>query len=222
VACTLMNEIINSRLFTTVRDALGLTYDVSFELSMFERLPTGWFVLSVTSVPQKIDDALAASLRTLRGLATQQVNQRELDRARRTLLMRNDSDLRDNSHWLELLSHIQSPVVPAKGLNCVSDLTAMYEAATVEDIYQAYGGLEMDDGSIFSCVGSSGQTMPPLPATAPAMNPGAAAAAMGAAKLDGDMAANAALAAAAVMKAFKSAGIDFPQPGGKDKNDGTQ
>jgi hypothetical protein len=37
-----MKEIVNSRLFTTVRDSLGLTYDVSFELSMFERLATGW------------------------------------------------------------------------------------------------------------------------------------------------------------------------------------
>lgn len=27
----LLTEIINSRLFTTVRDTLGLTYDVSFE-----------------------------------------------------------------------------------------------------------------------------------------------------------------------------------------------
>ncbi len=29
----LLTEIINSRLFTTVRDTLGLTYDVSFEVS---------------------------------------------------------------------------------------------------------------------------------------------------------------------------------------------
>jgi predicted Zn-dependent peptidase len=45
VALTLMMEIVNSRLFTTVRDSLGLTYDVSFELSMFERLSTGWCVV---------------------------------------------------------------------------------------------------------------------------------------------------------------------------------
>jgi len=37
----LLTEIINSRLFTTVRDTLGLTYDVSFELSLFDRLPSG-------------------------------------------------------------------------------------------------------------------------------------------------------------------------------------
>ncbi len=42
------------RLFTTVRDALGLTYDVSFELSLFDRLKAGWFVISVTSTPAKV------------------------------------------------------------------------------------------------------------------------------------------------------------------------
>lgn len=42
------------RLFTTVRDTLGLTYDVSFELSLLDRLKFGWFVISVTSTPAKV------------------------------------------------------------------------------------------------------------------------------------------------------------------------
>ena len=33
VTLMLLTEIVNSRLFTTVRDTLGLTYDVSFEVS---------------------------------------------------------------------------------------------------------------------------------------------------------------------------------------------
>lgn len=42
------------RLFTTVRDSLGLTYDVSFELNLFDRLKLGWYVISVTSTPVKV------------------------------------------------------------------------------------------------------------------------------------------------------------------------
>jgi hypothetical protein len=34
VSLQLLAEVINSRLFTTVRDSLGLTYDVSFEVRM--------------------------------------------------------------------------------------------------------------------------------------------------------------------------------------------
>lgn len=37
VSLQLLAEVINSRLFTTVRDSLGLTYDVSFEVSVL-----GW------------------------------------------------------------------------------------------------------------------------------------------------------------------------------------
>ncbi len=47
-----MTEILNGRLFTTVRDLLGLTYDVSFELSLFDRLPSGWWSVHVTSTPE--------------------------------------------------------------------------------------------------------------------------------------------------------------------------
>lgn len=32
ITLMLLAEVINSRLFTTVRDSLGLTYDVSFEV----------------------------------------------------------------------------------------------------------------------------------------------------------------------------------------------
>lgn len=57
VALQLVSEILNSRLFTTVRDTLGLTYDVSFELALYDRLRTGWFSVNVTSQPNKIDQA---------------------------------------------------------------------------------------------------------------------------------------------------------------------
>ena len=134
---------------------------------MFERLNTGWFVLAVTSTPQKIDDALTASIRTLRGLPSQRVTQRELDRARRTLLTRHESDLKDNGYWLGLLTHVQSEAVPQKQLQCIRDFPLMFEAATVEDVYHAYSGLALSDNDIFSCVGVSGEATtpatPPLP-----------------------------------------------------------
>lgn len=43
-----------SRLFTTVRDSMGLTYDVSFELNLFDKLDLGWYVIAVTSTPSKV------------------------------------------------------------------------------------------------------------------------------------------------------------------------
>ena len=94
VTLNLLTEIINGRLFTTVRDSLGLTYDVNFEISSFDRLEAGWFVVNVTSTPAKIQQALDASLRVLRNVQTDRVTHREVLRARRTVLTRHESDLK--------------------------------------------------------------------------------------------------------------------------------
>lgn len=156
VSLALLAEIINARLFTTVRDALGLTYDVSFEVSLLDRLELGWFVVSVTSTPAKIDQAVEASLNVIRGLHGNRVNQRELDRAKRTLLMRHESDLKDNAYWLGLITHLQSSTVPQKDVGCIQDLPYLYEVATADDIYNAYNYLSLDQDSVFTCVGVAG------------------------------------------------------------------
>ena len=94
VTLNLLTEIINGRLFTTVRDSLGLTYDVSFEVASFDRLGAGWFVVNVTSTPNKIQEAMDASLRVLRNTLTDRVTSREVLRARRTVLSRHESDMK--------------------------------------------------------------------------------------------------------------------------------
>ncbi|KAF5185660.1 Stromal processing peptidase protein [Thalictrum thalictroides] len=110
----LLAEIINSRLFTNVRDSLGLTYDVSFELSLFDRLKLGWYVISVTSTPAKVYKAVDACKNVLRGLHSNKIAQRELDRAKRTLLMRHEAESKSNAYWLGLLAHVQASSVPRK------------------------------------------------------------------------------------------------------------
>ncbi|KAL8474428.1 hypothetical protein ACS0TY_031045 [Phlomoides rotata] len=152
----LLQEIINSRLFTTVRDSLGLTYDVSFELNLFDRLNLGWYVISVTSTPEKVHKAVDACKNVLRGLHSNQIAPRELDRARRTLLMRHEAEIKSNAYWLGLMAHLQSTSVPRKDISCIKDLASLYEAATLEDVYAAYEHLKIDDNSLFSCIGVAG------------------------------------------------------------------
>eukprot|EP00268_Persea_americana_P007317 TRINITY_DN1270_c2_g1_i2.p1 TRINITY_DN1270_c2_g1~~TRINITY_DN1270_c2_g1_i2.p1 ORF type:complete len:1245 (-),score=273.98 TRINITY_DN1270_c2_g1_i2:1667-5401(-) len=156
IALSLLAEIINSRLFTTVRDSLGLTYDVSFELSLFDRLKLGWYVISVTSTPSKVYRAVDACKSVLRGLHDSKIAQRELDRAKRTLIMRHEAESKSNAYWLGLLAHLQASSVPRKDLSCIKDLTSLYEAATIEDVYIAYEHLKIDEGSLFSCIGIAG------------------------------------------------------------------
>mmetsp|Transcript_40731 Transcript_40731/g.121487 ORF Transcript_40731/g.121487 Transcript_40731/m.121487 type:complete len:235 (-) Transcript_40731:440-1144(-) len=159
----LLTEIINSRLFTTVRDTLGLTYDVSFEVTLFDRVRAGWYSVHVTSHPDKIYDALNASISVLRDVAISPINRRELERARTTTLTRHDSDMKDNTYWVGLLTHLQNDGVPHKSLQCLRDLKTIYEAITVEDIYHLYNFFNFDDDHIFTCIGISGKTAPVVP-----------------------------------------------------------
>ena len=62
VTLNLLTEVVNGRLFGTVRDTLGLTYDVSFEMHMHDRLGPGLFVISTTSTPDKIQVRLSVAL----------------------------------------------------------------------------------------------------------------------------------------------------------------
>ncbi|KAF9601664.1 hypothetical protein IFM89_021716 [Coptis chinensis] len=160
----LLAEIINSRLFTTVRDSLGLTYDVSFELSLFDRLKLGWYVVSVTSTPAKVYKAVDACKNVLRGLHSNKIAQRELDRAKRTLLMRHEAETKSNAYWLGLLAHLQATSVPRKDIACIKEMPLLYEVATIEDVYLAYEFLKVDEDSLFSCIGvagsQAGETIP--------------------------------------------------------------
>ncbi|CAG9466529.1 unnamed protein product [Pedinophyceae sp. YPF-701] len=159
----LLSEVINARLFTTVRDSLGLTYDVSFEMSLFDRLPHAWYVVSVTSEPKKIDAAMNACVRVLRGVRNQAITPRELARARRTIIARHETDLKDNGYCLGLLTHLQSDAVPLKTIDCLKDLVPIYEACTIEDVYDAYNAFDFSEGAVFTCIGTSGKDAPPPP-----------------------------------------------------------
>lgn len=41
-------------------------------------------------------------------------------------------------------------------ISCIKDLTSLYEAATIEDIYLAYEQLKVDEDSLYSCIGVAG------------------------------------------------------------------
>ena len=59
------------------------------------------------------------------------------------------------------MTHLQCEEVPLKSVECLRDLQHMYEAATVDDIHDAYSRLLVDDDHIFTCIGTSGPE--PLP-----------------------------------------------------------
>jgi len=133
------------------------------QVTLFDRVRAGWYSVHVTSHPDKIYDALNASISVLRDVAISPINRRELERARTTTLTRHDSDMKDNTYWVGLLTHLQNDGVPHKSLQCLRDLKTIYEAITVEDIYHLYNFFNFDDDHIFTCIGISGKTAPVVP-----------------------------------------------------------
>ena len=79
----------------------------------------------------------------------------------------------DNLYRLGLLTHLQSAHVPLKVPECLRDLRAMYDAATVDDVHDAYAHFELDDDHVFTCVGTSGPQPPPQLQAQPAPLQGA-------------------------------------------------
>ncbi|XP_071715631.1 stromal processing peptidase, chloroplastic-like isoform X2 [Rutidosis leptorrhynchoides] len=156
IAVGLLAEIINSRLFTEVRDSQGLTYDVSFDLNLFDRLHLGWYVISVTSTPGKVHRAVDACKSVLRGLHGKRIAEHELDRAKRTLLMKHEAETKSNAYWLGLIAHLQAASVHRKDISCIKDMTMLYEVASIEDVYMAYEQLKIDDQSLYCCIGIAG------------------------------------------------------------------
>lgn len=63
---------------------------------------------------------------------------------------RHETDLKDNNYWLGLLTHLQSPDVPYKRVECLRDLRTMYESATTDDLYDAYTHFDFSDEGVFT------------------------------------------------------------------------
>ena len=71
-------------------------------------------------------------------------------------------DMQDNLYWLGLLTHLQSSHVPGKTLDVLRDLIHMYEVASPEDLAEAISEFDLDDHSVYTCIGVSGKHAPTL------------------------------------------------------------
>ncbi len=158
VALSLLSEIINRRLFSTVRERRQLTYDANFSLTGFERLAGGWFLVTVTASKEKAQAALEACKETLHALRkTNPVTADNLESAKRVVLNRHDQELRTSSYWATLMSGIQEESVPLKGPLSVTDYHAVVEAITAKDLQLTLECLGVDDKELYTAIGRTVQ-----------------------------------------------------------------
>jgi predicted Zn-dependent peptidase len=155
-ALSLLSEIVNRRLFSTVRERKQLTYDANFSFSGFERLLGGWFLVTVTASKEKAQAALEACKETLHALEkSSPITPDNVESAKRVVLNRHEGELRTSSYWTHLMSGIQEESIPLKGPLSVTDFHAVVESITSRDLQLTLETLGLGDNELYTAIGQT-------------------------------------------------------------------
>jgi len=159
VALSLISEIVNRRLFSTVRERKQLTYDANYSASNFERLAGGWFLVTVTASKEKAEKALEACKETLATLRRpQSITSDNVESAKRVVLNRHEGELRTSAYWTQLMSGLQEESIPLKGPLSVTDFHKVVESITPRDLQLTLETMGLDDEDLYTAIG---RTIPP-------------------------------------------------------------
>lgn len=155
-ALSLVSEIANRRLFSTVRERKQLTYDANFSFSGFERLLGGWFLVTVTASKEKAQQALDACKETLHALRkTSPITPDNVESAKRVVLNRHEGELRTTAYWTHLMTGIQEESIPLKGPLSVTDFIAVVESITAKDLQLTLECLALDEDKLYTAIGQT-------------------------------------------------------------------
>jgi len=158
VVLSLISEIANRRLFSTVRERKQLTYDANFSLTGFERLKGGWFLVTVTASKEKAQKALDACKETLEAMRkSNPISLDNLESAKRVVLNRHEGELRTSSYWAAIMTGIQQDSIPLKGPLSLTDYSAVVEAITTTDLQLALDCLGLDEDELYTAIGQTVQ-----------------------------------------------------------------
>lgn len=153
-ALSLLSEIVNRRLFSTVRERKQLTYDANFSFSGFERLLGGWFLVTVTASKEKAQLALEACKETLSALRkSSPITPDNVEAAKRVVLNRFEHEARTSAYWTQLMSGIQDESIPLKGPLSVTDFKAVVESITSRDLQYTLECLGHDNDQLYTAIG---------------------------------------------------------------------
>jgi predicted Zn-dependent peptidase len=156
VALSLLSEIANRRLFSTVRERKQLTYDANFSLTGFERLMGGYFLVTVTASKENAQKALDACKETLEALRKNSpITQDNLEAAKRVVRNRHEQELHTTRYWAELMGGMQSESIPLKGPFSFTEFVAMVDAITTRDLQLTLETLSLDSDTLYTAIGQT-------------------------------------------------------------------
>ena len=159
---SLLNQVANRRLFSVVREEQRLTYDASFNFQGHNSILGGWYLVSVTSSPRQVHDAVKAckdALSSLRGSSG--ILNDSVQGAKRTILNRFRGEAQTNKFWVENLSGTQLENIPLKTLKCITEFESVLAGITVQDVQQLVEVMGFEESNITSCIGVAAPQQPP-------------------------------------------------------------
>eukprot|EP01119_Soliformovum_irregulare_P010046 TRINITY_DN2436_c0_g4_i1.p1 TRINITY_DN2436_c0_g4~~TRINITY_DN2436_c0_g4_i1.p1 ORF type:complete len:1034 (-),score=180.46 TRINITY_DN2436_c0_g4_i1:108-3209(-) len=125
--------ILNNKLFTTIREKMGLTYDISTDVAQYEFYDRGMFFVSLVPFPGEIERTKQEVVKMLHDFKHQKATQEELDEVLVPMVKGLKTSLTTNSYWLNLLAHVQNVNHP-KDLSALTQIPQFYETVTLADI----------------------------------------------------------------------------------------
>ncbi len=168
VALELLKEVVNRRLFSTVREQKRLTYDANFHITPLDRLQGSWYLMTVTANPSKAEAALQACKDTLCDMSSSRpVTFDNVESAKRVLINRHENGTRTLQYWVELMSGLQGPTAPFKDMSCLRDFVHVVNSVSAKDLQLLLvNAFCTRQDEMFSCIGYSGSRcrIPSIPA----------------------------------------------------------
>ena len=131
-ALTLLDAVINNRLYLELREKRGLLYSCGFEMDMPTHLASGFCLVGLAPLVDKIDETIECALEQLRSIKAKRISQAELDEAKKPLVEFKRTQLHENTSWLYLLQLTQRQPY---GFALMHEIPEYYEALTLEDLY---------------------------------------------------------------------------------------
>ena len=168
VVLLILQEIANRRLFSVVREERQLTYDASFQLMGLDSVHGGWYLVSVTSSPSQVQEAVKACGEALNSLKGHGIINDSVQSAKRTLLNRFRGEALNNRFWIDKLCGTQIESIPFKTIQCLTEYEAVIAGVTVQDIQLLVEELNFCEENFTSCVGITSPATPGSESSPPA------------------------------------------------------
>jgi len=155
----LIQEIMNRRLFSNIREKKQLTYDANFRWHPYDLYEGGWYSVQIAASPENAPQVLYACLETFEELKTDSpISHDNLDSAKKVIVNKHNNEAQLNRYWTDLMSGIQLDALPAKDINFVRDFLPLVQSITVKDLQLVLGTIELDESKICTCLAISETT----------------------------------------------------------------